>query len=244
MRARAVAVGICLARIAIAAPVPEPAPASAPAEARVVLRYATVTARVTPARVAPGGEGVLEVALVPLEGHVWHEAPFVPSRVDVYPPAGWRAEPAELELPHASPPPDAEAPDAQPMERKFSVTITAGPSAEGRRKLDLEIRYAVRDSRSGAPGGPRVFFEDVRLEVDLPPPELAPATTVGVPGVPGSPKKPGVLVMRAAPRPPREDDATGGSPVLPALFFMMASLLVLAGVAMAVKRARGEGGGS
>jgi hypothetical protein len=229
MRARAVALGICLARIAVAAPASGPDPAAAPAEASVVLRYATVTARVTPARVAPGGEGVLEVALVPVEGFAWHEAPFVPSRVDVYPPAGWGAEPAEFELPPA-------AAEAQSMERGFDVTITAGPSAEGRRKLDLEIRYAVRDLRAGARGGSKVYFEDVRLEVDLPPPELAPATAVGVPD---AQRKPGALTMRAAPRPPGEDDAPGGSPVLPAVFFMMASLLVLAGVAMAVKRTRG-----
>ena len=72
----------------------------------------------------------------------------MPSRVDIYPPAGWEAEPAEFELPAASPSPDA--PETQPMERKFEVTITAAPSTEGRRKLDLEIRYGVKDAPTGA----------------------------------------------------------------------------------------------
>ena len=66
----------------------------APAEGSVALRFATVTAKLTPARVDPGGEGLLEVALVPAEGFAWHEADLRPSRVDIYPPAGWGAEPS------------------------------------------------------------------------------------------------------------------------------------------------------
>ena len=73
-----------------------------PAEGATALRFATVRARLTPARVEPGGEGLLEVTLVPAEGFAWHEAPFAPSRVDVYAPAGWEAEPAEFALPEAA----------------------------------------------------------------------------------------------------------------------------------------------
>jgi hypothetical protein len=200
----------------------------APAEGSVALRFATVTAKLTPPRVGPGERALLEVALVPVEGFAWHEAPAVPSRVDVYPPAGWEAEPAELELPLPG------GPEGGGPERAFAVTVTAGPSAEGRRKLDLEISYGVL----GVRGGGKVCFEDVRLEVELPPPELAPAKAVSVPGAPGTPTP---LAMRPAPRPPREPGTRGGSPVLPVLFFMVASSLVLAGVAVAVRRARGGG---
>ncbi|MHC4252791.1 MAG: hypothetical protein ACYS9X_27045, partial [Planctomycetota bacterium] len=210
---------MCLAGMSAAADPP------APAEGAAALRFATVTARLTPPRIDPGERGLLEITLVPAEGFAWHEAPAVPSRVDVYPPAGWEAEPAELELPLP------EGPEGDRAERAFAVTVTAGPSAEGRRKLDLEISYGVRDARGDAPGGGKVCFEDVRLEVEVPPPELAPAREVGVPGTPGT------LVMRPAPRPPREPEVRGGSPVLPVLFFMVASLLVLAGVAVAVRRA-------
>jgi len=199
----------------------------APAEGSVALRFATVTATLTPARVRPGGEGVLRISLVPAEGLSWHDAPFVPSRVDVYPPAGWEAKPSEPELPMPEESEDTRA------ERAFAVRVTAGPSAEARRKLDLEIRYGVRDAAN--PARAKVYFEDVRLEVELPPPELDPAVEVGALG--GS-RKSGILSLKVTPRARPEPDSGGGSPVLPTIFFAAASLLVLAGLAMAIKRAR------
>jgi len=228
MRACAVAMTICCASMATAAPAPDPAPA----EGSLALRFATVTASLTPARLSPGGEGVLEVTLVPADGYVWHEAPFVPSRVDVYPPAGWEAEPSEPDLPMPEGPEDTRA------GRAFAVTVTAGPSAEARRKLDLEIRYGVRDAADDGPGRPKVYFEDVRLEVGLPQPELDPAVEVGAPGGGG---KAGMLSLKATPLARPEPDAGGGSPVLPMVFFTVASLLVLAGITMALRRARRRG---
>jgi len=202
----------------------------APAEGTVALRFATVTATLTPARVSPGGEGILRISLVPAEGLAWHEAPLGPSRVDVYPPAGWEAEPSEPELPMS------EGPEGTRAERAFAVTVTAGPPAEARRKLDIEIRYGVRDADDDGPG--KVYFEDVRLEVALPPPELEPAVKVGAPG---GAREDGMLALRVEPPVRPGPDPEGGSPVLPMIFFAAASLLVLAGLAMAVRRARRRG---
>lgn len=204
----------CLSGMSVAA---EP-PASA--EGRAALGFATVDARLTPARVDPGGEGSLEVVLVPAEGFEWHEAPLVPSRVDVYAPAGWEAEPAELVLPAAGAPAGA---------RVFEVRIRAGPVAVGRRKLDIELRYGVRRVATDASDGGKVYFEDVRLEVELPGEILDPAEEVVALGP---------LLVRPAARRAREPDERGGSPVLPALFFALASVLVLAGVGVALRRAR------
>jgi hypothetical protein len=215
MRARALGFLIVAATLASISVAAEPV---APADGSVALRFATVTATLTPARLPPSGEGLLKMTLVPAKDFVWHEAPFIPSRVDIYPPAGWEAEPAEFELPAAQDPTGSQ-------QRTFTITVTAGPSAEGRRKLDVEIKYGVKD----ASGKGKVYFEDVRLEVELPPPELAPAIEIPAPGVSA---KPGTLVLRPAPQP------KGGSPVLPALFFATVALLVLAGIAIAVKRAR------
>jgi len=229
MRARAALLLSIVAAFPVVSSAAETAP---PAEGTVALHYATVTATLVPARVSPGGEGVLRISLVPAKGLVWHEAALVPSRVDVYPPAGWEAEPSEPELPMP------EEPEGTRAERAIAVRVTAGPSAEARRKFDIEIRYGVKDAAADGPG--KVYFEDVRLEVELPPPELDPAVAVGAPGGGG---RAGMLSLKAAPRARPEPDSGGGSPVLPMIFFAAASLLVLAGVAMALRRARSSRAG-
>ncbi len=95
MRARALGLLFLAATFADTSVAAEP---GAPAEGSVELRFATVTATLTPARVRPGGEGLLKVSLVPAKGFAWHEAPFKPSRVDIYPPAGWEAGGRKLRL--------------------------------------------------------------------------------------------------------------------------------------------------
>ncbi|MHC4504198.1 MAG: hypothetical protein ACYTFI_12900, partial [Planctomycetota bacterium] len=194
------------------------------AEGVTGLHFTVAEVRLSPAAVRAGGAARLEVALSPRDGFVWHEADLRPSRVVVVVPDGWSARPKELPLPGV---------DTPTSRREFTVELAAGADVTENATLVMELDYGVapakiRAKAKGSDAGADVFFEEARLTVDLP--------VLAEPAVPAEP-----VEVKPAPEsdppppaePPPRPRAEGGSPILPALFFALAAVLVLGGVAMA-----------
>lgn len=196
-----------------------------PAEGRTELRFATAEVGLAPAVVKPGGRAKLEVALSPRAGFQWHEASLRPARAEIVVPGGWTAEPKELALPEAQTPAGR---------REFTVSLRAGADVAESTTLVVKLDYGVRPGKPPEGGVREVFFEEAKVTIELP--ALAepavPAEAVGPEkgSDAGHPTPPG------GPAPPAR--AKGGSPLLPALFFALAAVLVLGGVAMAMRSAR------
>jgi hypothetical protein len=190
---------------------------SAPAEDRVSLRFAVIECRLSPAAVEPGGEAKLEISLRPLSGLTWHEAPLRPSRVAVRAPERWEAEPPSAPLPPAG---HATGP------RAAVILLRAGADAAEGEGVELRLSYGVRDARGG------VFFEDATISVAVP---------VEAPRLPvRDAESPAVRALLPRSKPDESPAAgrEGASPVLPALFFVLASALVFCGIALWMRKSR------
>lgn len=199
-----------------------------PAEGRTELRFAVAEVSLAPAVLKPGGAAKLEVALSPKPGFIWHEATLRPARAEVVVPEGWTAEPKELALPAAETPAGT---------REFRVALTPGADVSESMTLVLKLAYGVRPAKAkGSDAAGEVLFEEAKVTVELPAlaEPAAPAEAVGSATDPATGSAAGETPRPEPPRP----RAGGGSPVLPALFFALAAMLVLGGVAMAIRRAR------
>ena len=229
-----------------------------PAEGGAEFRYTEAHCSLTPSVVRPGEETTLTVRLTPKTGATWHEARLVPSRVEIRPPKGWTVRESELAL---------SAPESPGGPREFTVRLTPRAAEErgvqgapheegtGGEVLVLCIRYGVRldfgppgetGSRAAGPSehvsqtagaaspevfSPEVIFEVATLAVELPAAAL-PAVESEEGGGPRLPE--GVASLPEA----EGLDDERGSPLLPALFFALATAMVFAGLALWVRRRR------
>ncbi len=228
-----------------------------PAEGRTEFRYTEAHCSLTPSVVKPGEETTLTVRLTPRAGATWHEARLVPSRVEIRPPKGWTVQESDLALP---------APESPGGPREFTVRLTPradeerggqwGRAAEGTggEVLELRICYGVRldfgppgetGSRAAGPSekaavspgviSPEVIFEEATLAVELPAVLLAASLPTADSGNRGG-KGPGLPGGVAALPEAEGLDDERGSPLLPALFFALATAMVFAGLALWVRR--------
>ncbi len=236
-----------------------------PAEARVEFRFAVAEARLAPALVPSGGAATLEVALRPRAGCEWYEAGLMPSLGEVVAPAGWDAEPSRFDLPAAVSPTgrrlvririrapkqtrdehgDGRAsvasglPRSDARERENLLLGRAGAKPDGG-TLIVNLRYAVRGTSAGGPiPEGEIRFEEARLTLELPsaerPVEAAEPTEPAA-GAEAEGESPAAGSDTRVAEPPGRDDGAG--PLLPALVFAVAAILVLAVVAGAIMRSR------
>jgi len=188
-----------------------------PATGGSTLRYVVLSAELSPSELGRGQVGTLAVSMVPREGFAWRDARLAPPSVTVTVPADWRATPENPAL----------SPIGAPKGRRgFTVDVMRG-RAEG--KVALSLRFACV-STSGDEFG-KLFIEEADVELDVPSGgsdrEAIAVTEHTGPAAPSDEER--------DTRPPGDE---AGSPLMPALFFAGATVLLLAGIAVSMRKAR------
>jgi hypothetical protein len=194
-----------------------------PASGTTELRYSTIEIAMSPPAPLSGQRARLTVLLKPKPGLEWRQPRLVPWTARVVPPEGWSADPAE---------PAFEAAGPSGAWQEIATTLTRG-GRTSKAALLLELTCAL-----GGTSGEffdKLLIEKSRITVAMPnagitaeaATELAPVLGIEFPEEPGADTT--------------DDARDGASPIMPAVFFALATCLVMTGIAVSMRHSRQSG---
>jgi hypothetical protein len=183
------------------------------------LRYACLEATLDPPDLMPGLTAVLTVSIEPRPEYLWYDALLAAPSIQFNLPAGWSVQ--------------GDAPGLSPIgaprgRRSFRVSVARSTgAADG--AIELALRYGVVSSVSGTGGA--LFVEEAYVSIAVPATGMVSASEAVGPGT-----------ARIAPGGAAGADVDGesrrSSPLVPALVFAAATVLVLTGIAVSFRHAK------